>query len=147
MASLSRRGSAPLLSAGVVVVRRLNGAWRLLMLRAYRNWDFPKGLLEPGEAALDAARREVAEESGLRDLRFAWGEHYIETAPYARNKVARYYLAEAPTGDPTLPIQPDLGRPEHHEARWVTVDEALALAPPRLHPVVRWAQLALDATP
>ena len=37
------------LSAGVVVVRNVQGSWLFLMLRAYRNWDFPKGLVEPGE--------------------------------------------------------------------------------------------------
>ena len=34
------------LSAGVVVVRQTDSGWRFLMLRAYRNWDFPKGLVE-----------------------------------------------------------------------------------------------------
>ncbi len=54
---------SPALSAGVVVVRRENGRWRLLVLRAYRNWDFPKGTVEPDEAPLDAAVRETAEET------------------------------------------------------------------------------------
>ncbi|MDE2264139.1 MAG: NUDIX domain-containing protein, partial [Gammaproteobacteria bacterium] len=37
------------LSAGVVVLRRGAAGWLFLMLRAYRNWDFPKGMVEPGE--------------------------------------------------------------------------------------------------
>ena len=37
----------PPLSAGVVVVRRFPEGWRCLVLRAYRNWHFPKGLVEP----------------------------------------------------------------------------------------------------
>ena len=53
------------LSSGAVVVRRAGGEWLLLVLRAFRNWDFPKGLVEPGEEPLTAAKREVAEETGL----------------------------------------------------------------------------------
>ena len=44
-------------SAGVVVVHFGEGAVQYLLLRAYKNWDFPKGLVEPGEGPLDAAVR------------------------------------------------------------------------------------------
>jgi hypothetical protein len=78
----SRTPTAPAArSAGVVVVRRDSG-WRLLILRAYRNWDFPKGRVEPDEAPLDAAIRETAEEAAISDLAFNWGKAYCETAPY-----------------------------------------------------------------
>jgi 8-oxo-dGTP pyrophosphatase MutT (NUDIX family) len=131
---------APALSAGVVVVRRVPDGWRFLMLRCFRVWDFPKGLVEPGEDALAAARREVAEETLIQDLEFAWGEEFVETARYSRNKIARYYLAATGTEAVTLPGRPELGgRAEHHEARWVDVEEALALASPRVEPIVRWA--------
>jgi len=140
------------LSAGVVVVRQTDSGWRFLLLRAYRNWDFPKGLVESGEDPLTAARREVTEETLIRDLQFLWGESFMETAPYSRNKVARYYLAETRTEEVTLPVRPELGRPEHHECRWVDYDEAIELSSPRVQPVLRWAARliglapALDAT-
>ena len=127
------------LSAGVVVVRRVPGGWLLLMLRAYRNWDFPKGVVEPGEDPLAAARREVREETLIEDLEFEWGEIYRETGPYARGKIARYYLAATRTQNITLPINPELGRPEHNESRWVDRHAALRLAAPRIQPIVRWA--------
>jgi 8-oxo-dGTP pyrophosphatase MutT (NUDIX family) len=127
------------LSAGVVVVRQVNGSWRYLMLRAYRNWDFPKGVVEAGEAPLDAALREVKEETLIEDLQFNWGEEYRETAPYSHNKVARYYIARTSTESVTLPVRPELGRPEHNEARWVTFEHGLALCSPRLDPILRWA--------
>jgi 8-oxo-dGTP pyrophosphatase MutT (NUDIX family) len=135
----------PAFSAGVVVARRVDSGWRLLVLRAYRNWDFPKGLVEPGELPLDAAIRETAEEAELNDLAFRWGEGYCETAPYRGGKVARYYLAETTQQSITLPVSPELGRPEHDEWRWVSFDEAECLLPPRLQPILAWARKQLEA--
>ena len=132
-------------SAGVVVVRRDSGGWRLLVLRAYRNWDFPKGRVEPGETPLDAAIRETAEEASIRDLVFHWGEAYCETEPYRGGKVARYYLAETAQVNILLPVSPELGRPEHDEWRWVNLDEAGRLLPPRLQPILAWARKQLEA--
>lgn len=122
----------------MVILRRFDGEWRCLMLRAYRNWDFPKGEVKPGEDPLAAAHREVAEEASLTSLAMPWGDGYCETAPY-RGKVARYYLSESRDGAVSLPVSEELGRPEHHEFRWVTLEEARSLAPPRLQPIIEWA--------
>lgn len=132
------------LSAGVVVVRRSASGWVFLMLRAYRNWDFPKGMVEPGEDPLLAARREVREETLIDDLAFDWGEVFRETGPYGQRKVARYYLAATRTEGITLPVSLELGRPEHDEWRWVGRDTAVSLASARLQPVVRWAVETID---
>lgn len=136
---LRRDGGTQRLSAGVVVVRRNAREWLFLMLRAYRNWDFPKGVVEPGEDPLVAARREVREETLIEDLEFNWGEVYQETGPYGNRKIARYYLAATRTEKITLPVSPELGRPEHDEWRWVDRDAAISLASARLQPIVRWA--------
>ena len=127
------------LSAGVVVVRFVDGVPHYLLLRAYRYWDFPKGEVEAGEAPLQAAVREVAEETGLTGLVFRWGERYCETPPYGKGKVARYYLAEAPEGEVTLPVNPQLGFPEHQEFRWLTYEEARRRLVPRVQAVLDWA--------
>ncbi|MGQ9615219.1 MAG: NUDIX domain-containing protein [Spirochaetota bacterium] len=129
------------LSAGVVVVRKENGEWRYLFLRVYKNWDFPKGEVAFGEDPLEAAVREVSEETGIKDLRFTWGYIYKETPPYSGGrKVARYYIAETSSRDVVLPVSPELGRPEHHGYRWATFEELKKLAPERLAGVVEWAQ-------
>jgi bis(5'-nucleosidyl)-tetraphosphatase len=130
----------PPMSAGVVVVRRFPDGWRCLVLRAYRNWDFPKGLVEPDEEPRAAAQREVWEETSLGDLRFHWGDQYKETLPYAGRKVARYYIAESAHDKVLLPGAAELGRPEHDEFRWVTFDEAEDVLPPRLAIVLEWAR-------
>lgn len=138
------RRTPELFSAGVVVARRVDGAWRVLVLRAYRAWDFPKGRVERGETPLAAAMRETAEEASITDLVFRWGETFCETAPYRRGKVARYYLAETRRERIVLPVSEELGRPEHHEWRWVSFDEAAALLPPRLQPILAWARQSLE---
>ena len=137
----------PTLSAGVVVVRQAGGGWLFLMLRAYRNWDFPKGLVENGEDPLHAARREVTEETNISDLQLGWGETFYETAPYSRNKVARYYVGQTASETVTLPVTAELGRPEHHECRWVTLEEAQELASARIQPVLAWAAKTIGITP
>jgi 8-oxo-dGTP pyrophosphatase MutT (NUDIX family) len=135
--------NAPHRAAGAVVFRRSDRGIRLLALRAYKNWDFPKGLVEPGEDALAAARREVLEETGLADLAWPFGDEFKETLPYSGNKVARYYLAETDAEKIELPVSPELGRPEHHEYRWISFDEAEDLLPPRLGVVLEWARKTL----
>jgi bis(5'-nucleosidyl)-tetraphosphatase len=127
-----------ILSAGVVVVRRADDGWRVLLLRAYNYWDFPKGMVEPGEDPLSTARREVREETGIEDLEFRWGEEFIETEPYSRNKVARYYLATSPVATVRLPVSAELGRPEHHEFRWLDLVVARKLFVPRIAAVLDW---------
>ncbi len=127
------------LSAGAVIVRQTDEGPRLLLLRAFRNWDFPKGEVEAGETPLAAARREVAEETGLARLDFSWGERYRETAPYRQGKVARYYLAATAETHIILPVNPELGHPEHHEYRWASPEEARELLPERLQPILDWA--------
>ncbi len=134
-------------SAGVVVVRELRGCWLFLMLRAYRNWDFPKGLVEAGEQPLEAAIREVKEETLIDSLSFRWGEVYRETAPYSHKKIARYYVAQTSIEAVTLPVRPELGRAEHNEWRWVTFEQGLSLCSARLDPIIRWAAETIGVTP
>ena len=134
------------LSAGVVVVREGADGLRFLLLRAYLNWDFPKGHVENGEEALAAAVRETEEETGIADLSFHWGEEFRETEPYSRGKIARYYVARTRTERVVLGVNPALGRPEHHEYRWVDLTEAFALTVPRLRPVIAWAAGQVLAT-
>jgi bis(5'-nucleosidyl)-tetraphosphatase len=133
-------------AAGVVVVRPTPAGWRYLLLRVYRNWDFPKGMIEPGEVPLAAALREVREETSLDGLELRWGDDFRETVPYARGKIARYYVALSNTGDVRLPVSLELGRPEHHEYRWARAADAAILLPLRLRPIVAWARSLVDTT-
>ncbi|MCX5850893.1 MAG: NUDIX domain-containing protein [Deltaproteobacteria bacterium] len=131
-----------ILSSGMVIVRRENDAWKYLVLRAYKNWDFPKGVVEALEEPLETALREVKEETGITDLRLRWGSVFMESAPYKGSKgikTARYYLAETTESQVVFSINPEIGMPEHHEYRWLTSEELLNLASPRLKSVIEWA--------
>lgn len=61
-------------SAGVLLYRRTSGAVEVMLAHPggpfWQNkdehaWTIPKGELGPGECAIDAARRELAEETGI----------------------------------------------------------------------------------
>lgn len=131
-------------SSGIVVVRREGGEWKYLLLRAYRNWDFPKGIVESHEDPLQTAKREVEEETGITELHFRWETIFKETVPYSGGtKIARYYLAETRAEKVKLSVSPEIGKPEHHEYRWVSFEHLEKLAPARLLPVIRWARSVL----
>ena len=67
-------------SAGGVVT---NSDGKVLVVSQHgTSWSLPKGHIDPGEDALDAARREIYEESGIRDL-----ELIRELGSYERHKI------------------------------------------------------------
>ncbi len=133
------------LSCGVVVARKTDTGWVTLMLRAFHHWDFPKGIRERGEEPMQAAVREVGEETGITELSFDWGDRFFETGPYSRGKVARYFIATTTQEDVEMGISPETGEPEHHEWRWVTFDEAFDLGAPRVRQIVQWARQNIGA--
>lgn len=132
------------LSAGAVVQHRAPQGCRYLLLRSYRNWDFPKGIVGPGEDPWSAACREVREETALDALTFPWGRVFLETPPYGNGKVARYYLACSDSDAVSLPVNPELARAEHHAFRWLCYRAARAMLRPRLQAILDWAH-AWDA--
>ncbi len=128
------------LSCGIAISRETESGWKTLMLRAFRHWDFPKGLCEQGEEPKQAAIRELREETGIERPDFDWGDRFIETGPYGRGKTARYYLARTDQANVIMGPSPETGEPEHQEWRWVSFDEAHDLTSPRVREVVRWAR-------
>jgi bis(5'-nucleosidyl)-tetraphosphatase len=128
-------------SAGIVIVRKEEGGWKYLLLRAFRNWDFPKGETQTGESLLETAVRETREETGITELCFDWGAVSTATEPYNRGtKIARYYLARTAANQVVFAVNPQIGGPEHHEYRWLSAAGVERLAPARLLPVIRWAR-------
>ena len=126
-------------SAGALVLRQDNGKWHALLLRAWSHWDFPKGNVEQGETLLQAAVREVKEETGIENISFPWGEAFARTAIYSKDKVAYYSIAETEEKAVSLMPNPVTGETEHDEYRWVPWDELPTLLSPRLDCILEWA--------
>jgi ADP-ribose pyrophosphatase YjhB (NUDIX family) len=113
-------------SAGGVVV---NAEGEILVVsQRGTSWSLPKGHIDPGESALEAARREIYEESGIRDL-----ELIGELGTYERPKIGvngddRSELKTITmflfrTSERVLrPVDPD-----NPEARWVERSEVAGL--------------------
>ncbi len=111
-------------AAGYVLFREQGEKREYLLVRNRngRHWGFPKGRIETGESPEEAARREVAEEVGIRDLRpisFSRTIHYS----FIRNgklihKEVTYFLAE--TDEEGI-----LNDEELVEMRWLSFVEAL----------------------
>ncbi|HLY76794.1 MAG TPA: NUDIX domain-containing protein [Thermoplasmata archaeon] len=114
------------LAAGAIVVEPKGPRFLLLHEPAEDRWCFPKGHVEPGETLLEAARREVAEESGLHDLDVheELGEVSYRFYQPARDrnviKTSVYFLAFTAQTETTLESTFD-------EARWAPAPEAARL--------------------
>ena len=114
-------------SAGGVV---LNGKGQVLVVNQRgRSWSLPKGHIEEGEDPLSAARREIYEESGIRELQLV---RFLGT--YQRAKIGlhggenigelknlSFYLFRS-AAKVLKPIDPD-----NPEARWVDKNEVAAM--------------------
>jgi len=102
-------------AAGGVVLR--NGHVALVHRPAYDDWTLPKGKLEPGEGRLQAAVREVGEETGLRCfVGPALGTiEYVDA--HGRDKTVHYWAMVATT-DALAPTK------EVDDARWLPLDGA-----------------------
>ena len=100
-----RRAQRETSAGGVVFRRGPDGEPRFLLIRdSYRNWGFPKGHLKASEPPADAARREVAEETGLSDLALHGPirviDWYFRFRGKTIHKYCHFFLFESKHGDP-----------------------------------------------
>jgi 8-oxo-(d)GTP phosphatase len=103
--------------AGAIAVRFDRKSPRFLLVTARKNssrWIFPKGKIEPGERAEEAAVRELAEEAGFKgrvlgsvgSLTFEWDGEDVRV---------QYFLVEA--------LKAVQGR-ERRQRKWLRLDDA-----------------------
>ena len=114
-------------SAGGVVI---NAQGMVLVVNQHgTSWSLPKGHVDPGEEPLEAAIREIEEESGITDLHLfhtlgAYGRYKIGQKggeDKSEWKVLLFFLFETKQNE----LKPQ--DPHNPEARWVTPDEVEAL--------------------
>lgn len=84
----------------------------------FDDWTFPKGKIEDGESAIQAAYREVQEETGLKPL-FGPYIGFVEYEVEGQKKKVQYWMAKAP-------YEVDLFQPndEIDRLEWVNLKQA-----------------------
>lgn len=112
-------------SAGGVIFRKeKEGYLFAIVLDAYNKWTFPKGHIEENENQEEAAKREITEEIGIKNLvnhGFLGSIDIKINTPNKRPvpKTVYYYLME--TDEKNLTV----AEPEIKEARWLNQTAAL----------------------
>jgi bis(5'-nucleosidyl)-tetraphosphatase len=112
-------------SFGIVPFSNEKTTWEVLLIlhREGNHWGFPKGKANPGETPLEAATRELKEETGLIVAHVLREQPLIEQYQFRRKK---QFIVKTVQYFPAL-IQGNLQLQEEEirEAKWLTVPEAL----------------------
>lgn len=90
----------------VIIGARENGQWLFVRHRDRTTWEFPAGHIEPGETPLEAARRELMEETGTSTARFEQRFDYTVTFD-GKTRHGQLYFAEVEARGPKPPSEID----------------------------------------
>lgn len=139
-------------SAGIILFRNTPRGREYLVIRSSREdktkpefWDFPKGVLEPGEKGIDAAHREAGEEVGIKGLKLC--PNFKDTVHYFTRRdgkpVPKYvamFLAESKTEKVRLSW-------EHDKYEWLPYEGAYQrISLPQMKKVLKSAEEYLRDT-
>ena len=109
--------------AGSAVMMAVDEKKRVLLVRQYRLpaekylWELPAGKVDPGETPLQAAKRELAEETGYKARRWTKLASYFASPGFVQERMT-IYLATGLTAGTATPMDD-----EQIEARWFTRKE------------------------
>ena len=111
-------------SAGVVVYFTKDGVRHYLLLHyPGGHYDFAKGHLEAGESEMQAAIRELEEETGIKEIKIIDGfehklEYFFRRKGKTVHKTVTFYLGEVPDNKITISF-------EHQGFLWLDYDQAI----------------------
>ena len=117
-------------SAGAVIFRKEGNKIYYLLLHYPSNakapreyWDFPKGHIEKGEKIEETVKREVKEETGLKDIKLIegfkeWIKYFFKFKGKNIFKIVTFFLAETKTKTVKVSF-------EHIGFKWLPYEEAI----------------------
>jgi ADP-ribose pyrophosphatase len=104
--------------AGSAVMMAVDDKKRILLVRQYRLpadaylWELPAGKLDAGEKPLQAAKRELVEETGYRAKKWTKLASFFVSPGYVQERMTIYLATELTAGEAT-PMED-----ERIEAKW-----------------------------
>lgn len=112
----------PVRAAGGIVVRAgATPLFAVVQMSKFESWVLPKGKLDRGETAIQAARREVMEETGHE----VSVHEFIGTLAYevgGRPKIVQFWRMQALDEEPAYPLMRDI-----QKVSWLPLEEAVGL--------------------
>jgi len=109
-------------SAGAIVFKKDKEIEYLLLHYESGHWDFPKGHIETNETEQQTLKREIEEETGIKDVKIVHGfkeiiHYYFKFNNELINKEVVFYLAQTNTEQVKLSF-------EHIGFEWLPFEEA-----------------------
>ncbi len=112
-------------ASGFIIFRNTNNHPEVLGLKAlpkFRKqsrgtYDVPKGRIDPGESAIQAAHRECLEEAGLIVKRI------LHKEPLHDHPLVLWVAEVDPYDEVVLTPNPDSGELEHEGYEWMTIEK------------------------
>ncbi len=112
-------------SFGVIPLKKENGEWRVLLIlhKEGSHWSFPKGKADGNETAIQAANRELKEETALDVVQFLNEAPYVEQYQFRSKgdviqKTVHYFPA-------IVSGQLHLQEEEIRDAIWLNLPDAI----------------------
>ena len=90
-------------SAGAVIFLREREKIKYLLIKyGWGHWEFPRGGIEKGESLEETSKREIEEETGIKNVRFVpgfkeWTKFFFKLKGENVMKIATFLLAETKT--------------------------------------------------
>lgn len=114
-------------SAGGIIACQFQKKWYILILKDMNGtWTFPKGVIEKGESAEEAAKREIHEEVGITGLKLLatlTPIQYFYRRKGTIKKTVQYFIFLS-----DIRTKPNVQKEEGiREARWVPINEAMEM--------------------